>query len=242
VNRKGAKAQKRKVRRQIAYGFAPRPQLVAFLLCALAPLRPSALHAQPDPLAIVRRAGSVYRGLSSLQADFAQVVEDAQLGDTLKSTGRLYQAGPNAFAMRFTDPPDEAIVIDGRYVWVYTPSSTPGQVIRMQMESDPVYGANLLARILDRPADRYRVAYLRLDTASGRPVDVVSLVPRGTNLNFSKAILWLDQDDALPRRIELFESQGARRILGLSHLRTNAPVPEETFAFVVPKGVRIVDQ
>ena len=242
MSRKGAKAQKRKVRRQIAYRFAPRPELVAVLLCALAPLRPSALLAQPDALTIVRRAGSMYRGLTSLQADFTQVVEDAQLGDTLRSTGRLYQAGPNAFAMRFTDPPDEAIVIDGRHVWVYTPSSTPGQVIRMQMESDPVYGANLLARILDRPADRYRVAYLRPDTASGRSVDVVALVPRGTNLNFSKAILWLDQDDALPRRIELFESQGVRRILSLSHLRPNAPVPGETFAFVIPKGVRVVDQ
>ena len=215
---------------------------MALTLCALAPVRPSALEAQADPLTIARRAGSVYRGLSSLQADFSQVVEDAQLGDTLKSTGRLYQAGPNAFAMRFSDPPDEAIVIDGRYVWVYTPSSTPGQVIRMPMESDPVYGANLLARILDRPADRYRVAYLRSDTASGRQLDVVSLVPRGTNLNFSKAILWLDQDDALPRRIELFESQGVRRILSLSHLRPNSPVPGETFAFAVPKGVRIVDQ
>jgi outer membrane lipoprotein carrier protein len=242
VKRKEARTQRRKVDSAPGEGITLRAGRWVVLLCVLASLRPCVLHAQPDPLAIVRRAGSVYRGLSSLQADFTQVVEDAQLGDTLKSTGRLYQAGPNSFAMRFTDPPDEAIVIDGRYVWVYTPSSTPGQVIRMQMESDPVYGANLLARILDRPADRYRVAYLRLDTASGRPVDVVSLVPRGTNLNFSKAILWLDQDDALPRRIELFESQGARRILGLSHLRTNAPVPEETFAFVVPKGVRIVDQ
>jgi outer membrane lipoprotein carrier protein len=242
VRQDDARTQGRKVESEPGEGITLRAACWLVLLCVFAPLRPSALFAQPDPLTVVRRAGSMYRGLTSLQADFAQVVEDAQLGDTLKSTGRLYQAGPNAFAMRFTDPPDEAIVIDGRYVWVYTPSSTPGQVIRMPMESDPVYGANLLARILDRPADRYRVAYLRSDTASGRSVDVVSLVPRGTNLNFSKAILWLDQDDALPRRIELFESQGVRRILSLSRLRPNAPVPGETFAFVVPKGVRIVDQ
>ena len=29
----------------------------------------------------------------------------------------------------------EAIVIDGRHVWVYTPSTTPGQVIRISSEA-----------------------------------------------------------------------------------------------------------
>ena len=166
------------------------------LLSVLPSFRPSVSPAQ-DPLATVRRAGSVYRGLSSLQADFVQVVEDAALGDTLKSTGRLYQQGASSFAMRFTDPPEDAIVIDGRHVWVYTPSTTPGQVIRMPMETDPVYGVNLLARILDRPAERYRVTWLRADTVSGRAADVVALVPRGANVNFSRAVLWLDRDDAL---------------------------------------------
>ena len=195
-----------------------------------------------DAASTVRRAGMTYRSLTSLQADFVQVIQDAGLGDTLKSTGRLYQAGPNAFAMRFDDPPDEAIVIDGKFVWVYTPSSTPGQVIRMHMETDPVYGANLLAKILDRPAERYHSSWLRADTLSGRQVDVVAIVPSGENLNFSKAVLWLDQESALPRRIELSESGGVRRILTLTHLKPNAAIDKTVFEFKVPKGVRVVDQ
>jgi outer membrane lipoprotein carrier protein len=211
------------------------------ILSVLPSFRPSVLHAQ-DALVAVRRAGDAYRNLSSLEADFVQVVQDQALGDTLKSSGRLYQQGPNAFAMRFTDPPDEAIVIDGRHVWVYTPSTTPGQVIRMPMETDPVYGVNLLARILDRPAERYRVSWLRADTVGGRSMAVVSLVPNGSNLNFTRAVLWLDREDALPRRIELEESPGVRRILTLSRLRPNAETPPEIFEFKVPRGVRIVDQ
>ncbi|HLG04769.1 MAG TPA: outer membrane lipoprotein carrier protein LolA [Gemmatimonadales bacterium] len=196
----------------------------------------------PDPLTIVRRAGAAYRSLTSLQASFVQVIQDAALGDTLTSRGTLYQTGSNAFAMRFTDPPDEAIVIDGRYVWAYTPSTTPGQVIRMRMETDPVYGANLLARILDRPAERYHSSWLRADTMSGRRVDVVAIVPRSANVNFTRAVLWLDREDWLPRRIELDESPGARRILTLSRLRPNAPIERAVFEFRVPRGVRIVDQ
>lgn len=210
------------------------------LLFALVIVPPAA--AQQDPLAIVRRAGNAYRGLHALQSDFVQVIEDANVGDTLSSAGRLYQAGQNKFAMRFTDPPEEAIVIDGRHSWFYTPSTTPGQVIRMPMETDPVYGPNLLARILDRPGDRYETAWLRTDTIAGRRVSVVSIVPRGTNVNFSRAVLWLDLEDALPRRIELTESPGVRRILTLSKIRPNATIAPEIFEFKVPNGVRVVDQ
>ena len=211
------------------------------ILAGFVLLRPGMLPAQ-DAAAVVRRAGATFRSLTSLQAEFVQVIQNAGLGDTLKSTGRLYQAGPSAFAMRFDDPPDEAIVIDGKYVWLYTPSSTPGQVIRMRMETDPVYGANLLARILDRPAERYRSTWLRADTLGGRAVQVVAIVPGAENLNFTRAVLWLDTDSALPRRIELDESPGVRRILTLTHLRPNAAIDKEVFDFKVPKGVRVVDQ
>jgi len=195
-----------------------------------------------DATAIVRRAGAAYRNVTSLQADFVQIIADPGLGDTLRSNGRLYQAGANAFSMRFSDPPDEAIVIDGKYVWIYTPSTNPGQVMRMRMETDPVYGANLLARILDRPAERYRSEWLRADTLGGRRVDVVSIVPNGANLSFTRAVLWLDRDEALPRRIELEEAQGVRRTLLLSRLRSNLPIDRELFEFKLPKGIRIVDQ
>jgi outer membrane lipoprotein carrier protein len=198
--------------------------------------------AAQDPSAIVRRASGAYRGLASLQADFIQIIEDASLGDTLRSEGRLAQAGDNRFAMRFTDPAEDAIVIDGRHVWIYTPSTTPGQVIRTPVEADPVYGVNVLAKVLDRPADRYQLSYVKSESVGGRTQDVVSTVPRSPTARFDRAVLWIDRDDGLPRRIELDESPGVRRILVLSHLRPNAPLRPNTFVFEVPKGVRIVDQ
>lgn len=219
---------------------AARLRLLGIVVLALGPAATGA-PAQ-DAAMIVRRASAAYRALGSLQADFVQVIEDQALGDTLRSTGRLSQAGTNRFAMRFTDPPEDAIVIDGRHVWIYTPSTNPGQVIRTPVDSDPVYGANLLARILDRPTDRYRVAWLRSDTVGSRLQDVVSIVPNTGNARFDRAVLWLDKEDALPRRLELDESPGMRRILTLSRLRPNPALSPGTFVFEVPKGVRVVNQ
>jgi outer membrane lipoprotein-sorting protein len=70
----------------------------------------------------------------------------------------------------------------------------------------------------------------------------VSTVPRSPSARFDRAVLWIDREDGLPRRIELDESPGVRRILTLSRLRPNAPLRPNAFVFEVPKGVRVVDQ
>ena len=209
------------------------PMLALFLAVPL-----SAQNAQ----SVVGRSARVYRSLSSMRADFVQVIDNPMI-DSTESRGSLVQAGPAKFAMRFTDPPGEAIVVDGQHVWVYTPSTVPGQVLRLAVPSGgPVYGYNILAWLLDRPAERYQATLLKSEEISGRPMDVVELVPAVPDLPFEKAILWLDRQDGLPRRLEITERSGARRTLSLSRIRVNQSVPAKTFSFEVPPGVRVVDQ
>jgi outer membrane lipoprotein carrier protein len=199
------------------------------------------LQAQ-DANAIIGRAARVYRSLGSLQADFVQVINNPMI-DSAESKGTLAQAGPDKLAMRFTDPAGEAIVIDGKHVWVYTPSTVPGQVVRMGIPSGgPAYGYNLLAWLLDRPQERYKASHFRSESVNGRMSDVIELVPAVPDLPFEKARIWIDQESALPRRLEIHESSGATRILNLSRIRINRQLPQQTFIFNVPKGARVVDQ
>jgi outer membrane lipoprotein carrier protein len=210
--------------------------LVVVTLLAAQPV-----HAQ-DAQAIIGRSARVYRSLRNLTADFVQVINNPMI-DSAESKGTLAQSGPAKLAMRFTDPPGEAIVIDGEHVWVYTPSTVPGQVIRMSVPNGgPVYGYNLLAWFLDRPSERYKPSYVRTEQRGGHPVDVIQLVPTVPDMPFTKAVIWLDRDDGLPRRLEIQEESGAQRTLDLSHIRLNQALPDDTFRFKVPKGVRIVDQ
>jgi outer membrane lipoprotein carrier protein len=195
-----------------------------------------------DADAVIGRAAKVYRSLGSLQASFVQVIDNPMI-DSAESRGTLVQAGPDKLAMRFTDPAGEAIIIDGRHIWVYTPSTVPGQVIRLSVPSGgPVYGYNLLAWLLDRPAERYKASYLRSERLEGRTTDVIELVPAVPDLPFEKAVLWLDRENALPRRLEIHEQSGATRTLSLNQIRVNEQVPGRTFTFKVPSGVRVVEQ
>ncbi|HEX5003932.1 MAG TPA: outer membrane lipoprotein carrier protein LolA [Gemmatimonadales bacterium] len=211
-----------------------RGTLAAALLAALA----SPLHAQRAD-SIVERTSAAYRQLRSLTADFRQTVRNDMLG-TFTSRGALAQAGASQLSMRFTDPPGEAIVIDGTSVWIYTPSTAPGQVIRTPIANTAGYGVNLLGWLLDKPAERYTARYLGEESLDGTPVAVVGLTPAVEGLPFTSATLWLARSDALPRRLEVSEPSGNRRTLTLSNLQTNAPLPPDTFTFTPPKGVKVV--
>lgn len=210
----------------------------ALLLCSLSSALP--LQAQRAD-SIIERSSAAYRQLRSLTANFDQVISNEMIG-TFKSRGTLAQAGAARLSMRFTDPAGEAIVIDGTSIWVYTPTTAPGQVVRAPIARASGYGANLLAWLLDRPAERYKVTFLRGDSVAGMPVDVLRLMPAVEGLPFTSATLWLARGDGLPRRIEVTEPSGNRRTLTLSMLQTNITLPPGTFTFTPPKGVKVIDQ
>lgn len=216
------------------------------LLAVLMLAAPAALAAQasvPSETAaqVVGRASRVYKQLTGLEADFRQHLEDPMVGN-LDSKGKLSQVGKNRFAMRFSDPANEAIVIDGTKVWVYTPSTSPGQVLRFPIPSSSAYGINLLDWFMDNPLDRYRMTYVTTEAVGGRRADAVLLEPTARGLPFRRATLWFDREDGLPRRFEIDESQGLKRTVVLSNVRPNASIPPSTFIFKVPDGVRVIDQ
>src|SRR5256886_12619163 len=87
----------------------------------------------PDPGPVLDRASQTYQSISTLSADFVQIVENPLVGAPDTTRGKLYQMRPSRFAMRFVVPKGDRIVSDGRYLWLYTPSTTPGQVIRAKI-------------------------------------------------------------------------------------------------------------
>jgi outer membrane lipoprotein-sorting protein len=59
---------------------------------------------------------------------------------------------------------------------------------------------------------------------------------------FTKAVVWLDRADGLPRRIEIEETSGQQRTLTLRNLRANVRTADDTFRFQVPSGVKVIEQ
>ncbi len=213
-----------------------RAVLVAIVL-GVSPIPAAAQDAMP----ILERSSRIYQDLSSIEATFDQVVDNEMIG-RLESHGQMYQQGQSLLALRFEDPPTEAIVMDGTYMWLYTPSATPNQVIRMALPSAPTYGLNVLSWILDKPAERYRASYRERSTIMNHAVNVIDLDPKDPSLPFVRAAVWLDAETGLPRRVMLVERPGTIRVFTLWAFKLNQEFPRDTFTFAVPRGVTVVDQ
>src|SRR5207249_10531486 len=123
---------------------------LAFAAMLLSAYPPNRLTAQ-DPWPVLDHASQTYQTIANLSADFLQVVANPMIGAPDTTRGRLYQMRPSRFAMRFTDPKGDRIVADGRYLWLYTPSTTPGQVIRSRIPEVGTTGPNLIGQFVERP-------------------------------------------------------------------------------------------
>jgi len=118
----------------------------------------------PDPWPILDRASATYQTITSLSADFVQIITNPMIGSPDTTRGRLYQMRPSRFAMRFTAPKGDRIVADGRFLWLYTPSTTPGQVIRSRIPEYGTTGPNLIGQFVEQPRERYTAQYVRADS------------------------------------------------------------------------------
>ncbi len=209
------------------------------LLSVLPPIRPSVSQ---DPWPILDRASKTYDTVRTLQADFIQIIDNPMLGDPDTTRGKLYQRRPSYFAMRFTEPKHDRVVADGRRLWLYTPSTTPGQVIRTAIPGTGTTGPNLIGQFVERPRERYDARHVRADSLADGTADVIALTPRATDLPYAAATVWIAKRDGLVRRIEIEETSGQRRTIVLRNLTVNKPIGAREFRFSPPAGSQVVDQ
>lgn len=197
---------------------------------------------QSDPWPILEGASAAYARVQSLSADFVQVISNPMLGEPDTTRGRLFQRRPDRFAMRFTHPPDDRIVADGRHLWLYTPSTTPGQAIRTRIPETGTTGPNLIGQFVERPRARYLARYVGADSLRSGWADVVALTPRDSTLPYADALVWVDRSDSLVHRVDINETSGQRRVVELHRVQVNVPIAAREFRFSPPRGVQVVDQ
>jgi outer membrane lipoprotein carrier protein len=210
------------------------------LVPALA-LAAASLPAQ-KPEITFERAMSAYKDAATITARFDQTVTNPLTERALSTSGELNRQKPNLLSISFSGADPDRIVADGSSLWVYLPSSAPGQVIRMPaaaaesgMLVDP------MGQILSAPAGTYDIADEGAASVGGRPTHAIMLTPRSRNALFTRATLWIDDSNGLVRKLESTEPSGLVRKITVKSVRTNVAIPRSTFRFTPPANVRVID-
>ena len=188
------------------------------------------------------RAVAAWQAAKTVRASFEQTLTNPLTGSEVTARGEFQQQGRNRIGIRFTDPAGDRIVADGRTLWIYIPSTTPGQVIRSSLAQ----GANsvdLTGQLLTAPRSKYNISAAGTTSVGGRPAHGLLLVPkREGSQPFTRATVWVDDRDGLVRQFELTDQNGVTRRVRLTSIQTNVPVDAAAFRFTPPEGVRVVRQ
>jgi len=173
-----------------------------------------------------------FRDLTTLRADFSQVVLDENLTPLEESSGRLWISRPNRFRWDYHAPFPQQIIADGRQVWVYDVELEQVTVRNQETALDRT-PAILLAGHGDLELD-YDVKNLGLQGS----VFWVVLHPKAAGGSFSEVQLGF-QNYTL-RQIQLLDNLSHITRIVLTHVEENPEISATRFSFTPPEGVDLI--
>lgn len=203
-------------------------------------LSPLAVMGQDRGMDLITEASRQYASVSTICADFNQHLMNPLLRQERSGAGRLCQARPNLFAMRFTDPEGDVIVADGESVWYYVPSNDDKQAFRGSIDQS-AGGPDFHREFLYEPETKYDVTYEAADEVAGVETHRLSLVPL-ERTSYRSAVLWLDRRGLVLRQVRITEENGNERTITLRGVNFDAAVPVDWFIFTPPPGVLVISR
>ncbi len=199
----------------------------------------------PDPVLgqdrgaeILHDAARRYGAVETLCAEFTQHLLVPLLGSERTGNGRVCQANPNLFAMRFDDPAGDLIVVDGASAWVYFPSNDARTVLRTSADQS-AGGRDFHREFLEDPDSRYVVSFEGVEEVEGRATYRIRMEPRQP-MSYRFATVWIDQAAPVLRRLRMEEANGNVRTVTLSNVEFGADPGSAYFTFTPPDGALVM--
>ncbi|MBC7842378.1 MAG: outer membrane lipoprotein carrier protein LolA, partial [Gemmatimonadaceae bacterium] len=202
---------------------------------------PAAALTPASAAALLERTAGLYTGSRGLRAEFTQRVKNPITSSETASAGSYLQRGPGVFSVNFSQPANDRIVSDGKTLWVYVPSATPNQVIKMPVGPGAPGGIDLVGQFFTSPSRKFTVTDGGLSPLAGTSLRKLVLVPK-SDMGFSRAVLWVVPASGMLKQLEVTEHSGVMRTLSFTTITRGVTLAADAFSFSVPRGVTVVDQ
>src|SRR5690606_12089649 len=184
----------------------------------------------PSLNAVIERANAAYQAARTARGTFTQEIVNPQTGTRVRAAGSFMRQQPDKFAFEFSDPQGDRIVADGRYVWLYLPSTNPGQVLRSRLTASPAGSYALGSLFFERTRERFDVTDGGREVLNGQTTRVLRLVPRG-DAPFERATVWVEESSGNLKQFTVVDRMGQERTVRITSYTPNVPVPDSAFRF-----------
>ncbi len=170
--------------------------------------------------------------LQSMQADFQQVMFNAEQEVTRSSSGRFSLLRPGRFRWDYEEPFEQSIVADGKQLWIY--DADLEQVTVRQMDTGL---GSTPAMLLSGAAD-VGEAYSVASRFNADGIEWLELEPRAADSDFGRVRLGFENEQLAV--MDLIDSLGQTTRIVFSAVRQNPELAESQFQFAVPEGADVI--
>lgn len=198
---------------------------------------PAAAAAPANVVDLVKVVQETYSNVESLTADFEQTTRTSAYEVTMK--GQVSLSKPRQMRWDTTsDPGGSLFVSDGKKVWMYLPGDK--QVHIYEDFGSSASGAMALDILgdLSKLDEKFETS---MGEANADSYAVVLKPKPGLESSYQQIELVVAKSDYKLEKVTLIDVFGGLTIYVFSNLKLNPELKKDTFTFVVPKGVEVID-
>ena len=210
------------------------------LLGATTPIAPAASGPRLRVEQVVERIQRRYDGAKDFRARFNQTLTSAAFGRKSSSTGEVLLKKPGRMRWNYAQPEPKTYLSDGNTLWLYEPDDK--QAFKQDLKSSQLPSALAFLTGQGKLATEFDIAFAGDKTPYGTARDyVLSLVPKAPQAQIKTVLFVVDPATFDVRESVVTDQQANVNDLLFSDIRFNTNVPDATFHFRVPAGVRLID-
>jgi len=202
--------------------------LIPLLLCC-------ALHVSnaqsPSAQQVLDNVRARFDETGVFSARFQQTIDDSFGDSQVRVLSGTIVAGREGYRVEM---PDQVVVTDEVTTWVYIVADRQ-VIVNTYVEDDGSFSPN---QFIGEGAEEF-VAAFSDESASDR--FVLKLTPKSPESYIGTATLWVRKADFVVTQIDVVDVNGASIRFQMSDIDFHPPVSEETFHFVIPDGVEVID-
>ena len=192
--------------------------------------------AESDVDAVIKGVEAAYKDVQTLKADFVQITRSKAMGDETRRRGKVRLKRPKKMRWVFTQPTGQEVVTNGETMWVW--SAADNQVIVSKGVAAGGSGVSQLLDDLNRLGELFNVEILE---SKGRPNTILLGLKPKTDAGFQSLKLRLMKKSYLVDEVVMIDAFGNEVQLTFNMVKTNAPLEDSEFNFVVPDGAQVLN-
>ena len=182
-----------------------------------------------------------YDAASDFRAHFSQTLTNATFKRKSALSGEVLLKKPGKMRWNYQSPDVKMYLADGALLWLYEPEDK--QAFKQELKSSQLPAALAFLTGKGKLSDEFEIAFPTQPPAGvGTARDyLLSLHPRRAQPQVKEITFVVDPDTFLVRESLLVDGQGNINDMLFSDIKVSTGLPDSTFRWTPPAGVRVID-